>query len=405
MTFDPVELIVEKAGQPEKQPVVVMPSVGSETVAVVSNDTLNTLIGESEGLISENGKTHARSLSVYDTPKGKRARITLHTGREVEVDLDRVIYEGVAAGSATNIAIALSALGRTTAIGVIGAVGKGTGGTTLINSLGAHGFHHRAMLHRRLPTGDGQGGTASSLWLITHNGRTTSFSYKPPYFIPHQIQTYLHDHLIARIVICTGFMPYEMDLVQAAMQAETPEVRVVSPHQACYESAKDRSRCLDLARDATLFHVNGDELASLLAVSRNWHEETAAHIQELLGRIPARIVCVTLSEHGSITYLRDEGRTVRQGAFQIKCVRNPVGAGDIHLSALIYYLWIRTRPIHLEAALDMAAWVAARKLEAGSEDGRVLRPAGGIPESAVRKDVVHAAEARHASTTPAETTS
>lgn len=363
--------------------VLVASSLNLETVALVPEEYIQHIIDQSAEHIVRDRKISVASLVIYDAyDGGKEARVTFPpTGHTQVIRLGQTVSDHVAAGSSANVANALRQMG-TQDTGIIGAVGGGADGSTLIHSLTVRGFNDLLLVRR--------GGTAQSLFLKTPDGTTIIFSLKPPYSVTEAVLQYLKETVTARIIVCSGFMPFEFPLIQALLNTEAePKARVMSPHRGCFTNTEDRKQCLTFAEQADLFHINGIELQELLGIDHDWEKKSDEAVCDLLRRIPARLVCITMNSSGSVTYVRSRNRLIRQSSSGVKNTNSPIGAGDVHLAALIWYLWLRERKIKLEAALKASTWIAARKIEFS---GLTPRPWDGIPESDKRKEIVHQAE-------------
>lgn len=364
-------------------------SLNLETVARITEAYALRIVEQSEHQIIPDKKITVDRLVIYDASDGgKEAQITFpKTGHTQTISLGQTVSTDVAAGSTANVANALRQMG-TQDTGIIGAVGGGTDGSALIHSLTARGFNDLLLVRR---TGEGsKGGTAKSLFLKTPDGKTIILSLKPPYGIADTVLQYLKTSTTARIIICSGFMPYEFPLVDALFSTETkPKARILSPHRGCFTTPNNRQQCLDFAERADLLHLNGAELQELLGIEAGWSQQNDSAVCDILRHVPAKLVCITLNKDGSVTYIRDQHRLIRQPASPATRIISPIGAGDVHMTALIWYLWLRERKVKLEAALASASWIAGRKIEF---DGPTPRPWDGILESEHRKQVVHQAE-------------
>ncbi len=98
---------------------------------------------------------------------------------------------------------------------------------------------------------------------------------------------------------------------------------------------------LDLMKRANMLKLNDDELqliAELLGSKYHSVEQNIRFISELTG---AKIVCVTLGNHGAVLFQNDQ--FVHHSGFRVK-VADTVGAGDSFLGALIYKLLNRADP-------------------------------------------------------------
>lgn len=365
-----------------KKMVVVGPSLNLEIRALVSPETVDRLLTESEGAVVRGQKTPVHEVVVFDAARGgKAADITFTTGRHHTLHLGGHVSE-VAAGSAANIANALMEFGSGD-IGIIGAVGRGGGREGLLRSLGERGLTD-CILFRRT------GGTARSLILYEPDGTATVLAKKPPYLVGTETLTTLREQLSANVevVVCTGFLEYELPLVEAMLTAPAVrKARVLAPHVGCFATEAGREYCLRLAAQADLFHANKFELGRLLGYEDNWTlPENDGEFIAMGQRVGSRIVCITLGAAGSIAYDQESRTVIRQKSYSPKKISNVLGAGDVHVAGVIWCLWQRGKRLSLTGALDVAARVCGAKIGWRNEANAELpRPWEGIPDSATRK--------------------
>lgn len=381
------EIIVLTSERVFEATTLIGPSVNIETRARVSSDTVNALMrdeGESGGVV-RGQKTSVDDLVIFDAASGgKAATITLPTGQRHTIPLGHTISE-VTAGSGANIGNALVEFGSHA--GIIGAVGRGGGRDALVRSLAERGLTDVLLLRRH-------GGSARSLVLYEPDGCATILSRKPRYECSPDLLRMLTERAQPSVLVCSGFVEYELPLIQALWRSRVREAKIMSPHVGCFEHDGGRSKCLELAASADLFHVNLFEAGRLLGYEDNAvsaSDETG--LLEMCKRIASRIVCITLGRAGSFTYVREHAEIIRQSAFPLESVSNVIGAGDVHLTSLIWYLWLRRRRLDIKVALEVAARVCASKIAFTNSD--IPRPWEGIPSSEIRKPWVREAEARH----------
>lgn len=362
--------------------VLVGPSMNLEARVAISPPDLDLLIAQSEGVVVRGQKTPVHDLVVFDAARGgKAADITFATGRHHLLPLRGPVSE-VTAGSAANIANALLEFGGGD-IGIISAVGRGGGREGLLHSLAERGLTE-CILFRR------PGGTARSLILYEPNGVATVLAKKPSYTVSPETLATLREQISAsvQVVVCTGFLEYELPLVEALLTAPAvSEARILSPHVGCFATHQGREHCLRLAAQADLFHVNQFELGRMLGYDDAWTlPKDDREIAALGQRVGSRIVCITASASGSVIYDRRRNLVIRQVAHSPQEIHNVLGAGDVHLSALIWYLWLRRKRLDITGALEVAARVCGAKIgwRAG-QNAELPRPWEGIPDSATRK--------------------
>ena len=376
--------------------VVVAPSLNIETTASISAKLFEELVKNTDGFLIVPGQKHTvKELTIYDAPMGGKAAdvVTLITGYSQTIPLGHRVSEGIAAGSSANIANTIRELGVQD-IGIIGAIGKGGGGDALVTSLERRGFRDLLLVRRT-------GGSAQSLFLRAPTGETIAFAKKPPYEVSPEILAYLTTHASPRVLICSGFLEYELNMINALCDAEhVPEARVLSPHVNCFDTETGRRSCLELAKKADLFHLNQFEFARLLRLGGNdWAIPEDKHeLITIMKKVEAKLVCVTCGDKGSVIYDSQQNDILRQSAFPVDTICNTTGAGDVHLAVLTYYLWLRGHRIKLAPALELATRICAKKI---AFEGEAPRPWDGIPPSAERKPWVReAADHYHSGATP-----
>lgn len=365
------------------------PSINMEMRARVSVETVDALI-QDEGENNESGvvrgqKTPVDDLVIFDAANGgKAATITLPTGQRRTIALGHAVSE-ITAGSAANIGNGLVDFGSHA--GIIGAVGQGAGRDALVRSLAERGLTDVLLLRRK-------GGSSRSLILYEPDGTATILSRKPRYECSPELLGMLAERTQPAVLVCSGFVEYELPLIQALWRSRVREAKILSPHVGCFEHESGRRICLELAASADLFHVNLFEAGRLLGYEDNaalsCPDETS--MREICKRIGSQIVCITAGKEGSYAYTRDRSELIRQPAFPISTINNVIGAGDVHLTSLIWYLWLRRRRLDIKAALEVAARVCASKIAFTNSD--IPRPWEGIPSSEIRKPWVREAEAR-----------
>lgn len=370
--------------------VLCAPSVNIEASAYVDSSVIDALILDTDGMVVRGQKTPVRELIVHDAPggKGRAASITLGTTghRCPNILLGNRVSE-VTSGSSVNLANALALLGCQD-VGIIGAVGRGAGRQALTMSLDAQGIREFLFFRRK-------GGTARSLFLREPSGAATGFSWKDPYDISAELLAQLTEQAHPMVLACTGFLEYELPLVHALWAAQGSIMgRALSPHVGCFAKPTAREQCLKLAATADLFQLNEYEIGKLLGYGESWILDSAdlAGIREIGKRVGSRVVCITRAEQGSVAYDRERDAVIVQPAFPAQKICNTVGAGDVHLASLMWYLWLRGRSINLAAALELAGRICATKIVYEID---TPRPWDGIPDSNTRKPWVREAETRH----------
>lgn len=372
--------------------VICAASANVEVSAQVSLEDFRAIQVQNPHGIRRGAKNLVWSIGTYDAPLdhsgGVGFVITLITGEQV-----RFVAKGsapVAGGSSFNVANALLDFDIKD-VGIVSAVGDDTHGRHIIATLQERGLRRMTLFKREA--------TASSLILREPDGTATLLACKPPYHPTDSELRLLHSACQTAVLVVTGVRSADLPLVEALWNTPSQPTRVFSPHISLVSGSKEeRARCLDFCRVADLVHMNDNEAAYLfqlqgedgrIVLPEN-DTQVEQIMQELVAPLESRIFCITRGARGSITYDGKRNRIIIQSAEDEVSAGNRVGAGDVHLAALVYYLRRRGRTIGLRAALEVASKVTMAKIRADDQ-----RPWAGIPDSATRKPWVREAEARH----------
>ncbi|MBI2552127.1 carbohydrate kinase family protein [Candidatus Uhrbacteria bacterium] len=375
-----------------RRKVVCLPSMNVEVSAPVTAAEFRVIQAQNPRGIRRDAKNSVRGIDTFDAPMdhsgGVGFIITLATGERVNFVATGTTP--IAGGSSSNIAHALVALDIQD-VGLVGAVGDDAHGRHIISTLHQSGLSKLTLFRREA--------TATSLILREPDGVATLFACKPPYHTSPEILAKLTDVCQAEVLVVSGVRWPDFPLVQALWQAASPRVRALSPHISLVaDSDENRQHCLELCKNADIVHLNDDEAAHLFQLRGasgriafpDDDQQAEQMMRQHVAPLGAHIFCITRGERGSITYDNQHKRVVLQAVPERIEGGNRVGAGDVHLTTLIYYLYLRGRTIDLLSALKVAARVTAAKIAAGDS-----RPWAGIPDSATRKPWVREAEARN----------
>lgn len=375
-----------------KSTVLCLPSVNIELSTGVTSTEFAAIQKQNPHAIPRGEKVSVRSIKTHDATinhlgVGMGFTITLPPSGE-QVRFNANIATPLTGGSSANIAHALFELGRRD-IGILSAVGDDFYGHHLIATLRDRGFQI-AMLRREE--------TAMSLIVREPDGVATLFACKPSYALDSTMTARLTRTLHPEILIASGVRWDDLPLVESLWQTANSRVRVFSPHiDLVGGSEEGRQRCRELCSGADIVHLNAYEAAWLLQLRGsngriafpNDDATVKKIMEEQVAPLAKHIFCITLDEHGSITYDKNRQRVVRQPIWERVEGGNQVGAGDIHLACLIYYLRLRGKPIGLRATLEVASKVTTAKIRANDP-----RPWAGMPDSSARRPWVDEAVER-----------
>lgn len=357
----------EQAG---RATVVAVGSANLELSAQASTAEVEDLVRRSGGRIVLGEKSLVRRIKYRPLPDGHHLYITIH-GEDLDLNLgDQQIGQGVPAGSAVNIALTLRKLGLTD-VGIISAAGPGERGNIIRGTLERMGLSALTLLRRS--------GTAVGLALREPSGRATILSQKPEYEVAPETLEWLCSECQPRVLVCAGFLASELPWITALWkrcQDHLPVVRVLAPDRTVYESPEAREQVLAMACEAHLFHANEFECGRLFRKPKEWKlPKDSQAIKDLLTQIGARIVCITRSDQGSLVWEKGTGELLEQKASPVSAVENTVGAGDVHLAALL--MAIQHEHLPLAHALRLASRAAASKVQKRG----LLMPFEGVPEA------------------------
>lgn len=286
-------------------------------------------------------------------PGDRTVRLSAHTG-----------HVAVPAGSSVNTAFVLKKLGFWD-VGVIAPIGRGRQGRSLKLALESEGIRFGLF-----PSD----GTAFTLSVYdAGSDKTTLFCEKRPYGCTPGFVTELA-RFRPKLFVATSVKPGDLSLVEALFRRLPQEViRVFVPHPELLKHPNLRGRLCALIAQANLVQINERE-ACLLMDKDAFVPDDIFRVAEL----GARRTVVTFGALGAAAV--SDGQMYRQEPFGVDA-KDTSGAGDAHLTALLYHLWLQEEwSTDLSHALRFAGWVAASKVAH-------IGPWSGIPaqEERVRK--------------------
>lgn len=286
-------------------------------------------------------------------------QITLPGGRQLELWGRRL--EQFPAGGAANTAIALMKLGdRMVLPSIVAAVGGGNQGRALTTALVREG------VELGLVRGAGTNFTMA-VQGKNGSGRTVLLCEKNSYVPPAGLVKYLSQARPAAVGLIS-IRPDDFALADqiVATFGRRKTFIGINPHADLLNRQDLRERLLRLLVQVEYLQVNRREAALLLGKPI---DNPVAAVVELAATTGAALVVITLDEQGVVAAKRVRGKVLPpyfQLAYDTKAV-DTAGAGDVFFATLLYYLeFYRSRGgrsgVILERALDMAAFVAAKKV-------------------------------------------
>ena len=265
------------------------------------------------------------------------------------------------AGGSINVAFTLRNLGVEN-IRVVAPFGRGRDGQFLFGSL-----QEREVFVTRLPAE----GTALTVNVRDGRGASTLFCEKPGYTLTQEAIKEIRQ-CRTRLAVATSVKPADLPAVVALFEGDAAK-KVFMPNATLLVDQKRRGQVLEIIRQSDLVQVNHREAGLLLGSP--FHRREIGKIAEL----GAKMTVVTLGREGSI--MMTQGEVVDTSVFPA-IEKDTSGAGDTHLAALLYYLWLDPKGgLSTRGALQMAGWMAAKKVE---HEG----PWSGTPSVEEREDML-----------------
>ena len=251
------------------------------------------------------------------------------------------------AGSSINVAVGLLRLGIVPAdIRLIVPQGADLVGQELAATLQA-----RRVETLLLPANE----TGFALNVHTSDNRSTIFGRRPDYQVSDEFLAALRARA-PRLAVLSSIRPVDLPIAEAVF-ASRAKRRVLVAHQELLLRSDLRDRLQALVARADLFQANRSEAAQLLGLSQP--EEFRPEMIAEIASFGARYSVVTLDGDGAIM-MGPNGEIFRQEAFPVENI-DPIGAGDVHLAVLSFFLWLHGG-VGPQEALRRAAKGAAHKV-------------------------------------------
>ncbi len=188
------------------------------------------------------------------------------------------------------------------------------------------------------------------------DGEWVIFGRRPSYALSPEFLRAL-SNCAPRLAILSSLRPVDLPLAEAVFRGPA-ERKVVVPHRELLARSDLRDRLIDLMARSDLVQMNRGEAAQFLGF-----DSPAEFRPEMIAEIAsygARYTVITLDSEGAIM-IGPRGQIMRQPAFPVPNV-DPVGAGDVHLAVLSFFLWIYAGGIEPQEALRRAAKGAAHSV-------------------------------------------
>ncbi len=285
---------------------------------------------------------------------GCRFSVDLFDGSQIEILAEDSPMESHS-GSSVNMAMAMKFWEQS--VGVFAPIGPGAGGNTIRLSLEQAGIH-RALFN-------GMRSTPRTLTVRQSSGGSTLFMVKPPYDFSPQVLDSLTIGKDPFVLVATGVKPQDLSLIVPLFTKKRGHFRVLTPSKDLIFRSDMRRELFWLTGNTDLLQVNEEEALALIGKTGEFIAEDILRLQSVT---TAAMVVVTLSERGALMYdSTDRNIFSSTGCTQVV---DSSGAGDAHLSALVWGMFLYDWPLDCERALRLAAFVAERKcLSVGSWSG------------------------------------
>lgn len=291
------------------------------------------VLGE-KNRVAEVGESSSRYQSTTFTVTSLKGEVaTINAGH----------WDRIPAGSSVNVGFALQEWEGS--VGIFAPVGPGQRGQFLLNSLKGRGcgyalFEAEATA-RTLTVRPPDGGGASTLFCV-----------KPHYRASHPVRTFLK-RTNPELLIACGVKPADLHLVLPMFREEVGQWRAFTPHSELLKNRLHRPSLFTMLQHTDLLQVNAHEASLVLE-----DEVTPHNVERQLDKFASLGVTfpvITMGKSGA--YLKKAGgRLIHQAIIPATQV-DSCGAGDSHLSALCYTLFVRK--VDLVSAMWAAANVAA----------------------------------------------
>ncbi|MEK7213047.1 MAG: PfkB family carbohydrate kinase [Patescibacteria group bacterium] len=316
--------------------------------------------------VARYGKNLVKAVDHIPATPGTPAifRVTTLDGNEFTIPCDG--QSEMAAGSSVNVAFVLRALGISD-VGIIGAVGEGSGASSLIPAL--EPTISSMLLYK-------SEGTSRTITVRDPSGGgSTLLCAKKPYHLGPKVLDQLAG-ATPNVLVLTGVKP--MDMVAArSLYKSSAKVRAIMPHASLL---RDDAGCVvfkkELLPKTDLLQLNAEEAQLLLGDQTPFEPESIRRISEL----GPQMVIVTMGANGAVLMEKD-GEPEIVKAFPSDKVVDTSGIGDTHFATFINYRWLRQPQLSLVHCLTMAGWIASRKVAQ-------IGPWAGIPSKEDREVMI-----------------
>lgn len=278
---------------------------------------------------------------------GCRFSVDLMDGSQIEILAKEAPSESHS-GSSVNMAMAMRFWEQS--VGVFAPIGPGAGGSTIRLSLEQAGVH--------LALFNGMRSTPRTLTVRQGSGEggSTLFMVKPPYDFSPQVLDSLTRGENPFVLVGTGVKPQDLPLMLPLFMQKRGHFRVLTPSKDLIFRSDLRNELSMLMMNTDLLQVNEEEALALIGKPGPFRENDIVRLQKVTH---AAIVVVTLSKRGALLYDSTDGNMVSSTGCEH--VVDSSGAGDAHLSALVWGMFLNNRPLDCGRALQLAAFVAERK--------------------------------------------
>ncbi len=295
------------------------------------------------------GKNRVAKIEHFvDTGQNVFYGVHLLDGSVIEIPVSGSAKE-TPAGSSMNVAMALRHWGEN--VGVFAPTGPGEGAASIRLSLERAGVN--------LALFNGMKNTPRTLTVREPGGGSTLFMVKPPYTLPEGVLAELCS-CNPTVVVATGVKVLDLPVVAPMFLKKLGRYRALTPGPDLIGHEPSRLTLLALCACTDVLQVNEEEALRFLGSSDS--EVQARHVGELQQLTQAAMVVVTLSSRGAFFY--DSNRP-REVVFQPGSgpAVDSSGAGDAHLSGLVWGMFLRDRPSYPRNALYLARCVAGLKCQ------------------------------------------
>ena len=327
---------------------------GISGVSVLCGPSVNlefTVCGElPKGNLNWDEKNLVRRVEHYFTAEGK-CFFRVHLFEDVDPVL--IPIEGspteTPAGSSVNVAMAMKKWNFP--VGVFAPIGPGGGAATISLSLQNAGIETAFF--------NGMASTPRTLTVIMKEGGSRLFMVKPHYTLPEDVLPRLQD-VCPPVFVATGVKPQDLPLMVPLFKRKIGDFRALIPSKDLIFHPELREQLLILTMHSDLLQLNEGEAKALLAIPSE-SLFTVDNLKLLQKYTHAAMVVVTLADRGAMLYdSMGDQVFVEEGT---RYVVDSSGAGDTHLSALVYAMFLKGEPLDCGKAMKLARFVAGKKCQ------------------------------------------